>query len=81
MKERSVKKFLKLYGSQYPLKKKFYFVKLCQDALSVINDDYEYLLTGDKDLENEKKKKIQIKKIKLHKLKMKTIKNKIMIIK
>lgn len=61
MKERSVKKFLKIYGSQYPLKKKLYFVKLCQDALSVINDDYEYLLTGEKDLENEKKKRIQIK--------------------
>ena len=61
MKERSVKKFLKIYGSQYPLKKKLYFVKLCQDALSVINDDHEYLLTGEKDLENEKKKRIQIK--------------------
>ncbi len=57
MKENSVKKFLRLYGKSFPLRKKFNFTGLCNDVKSLIDEDYDFLLMKNQELLSENKKR------------------------
>ena len=62
MKEYAVKKFLRVYGQNIPLKKKFNFTGFCVDVKSLIDDEYDYLLMRDEQYHLNKRKKDEIKR-------------------
>ena len=63
MKENAVKKFLRLYGGSFPLRKRFNFTGFCNDVKSLIDEDYEHLLMkNQEDLTKNKKKELFRKK-------------------
>ena len=62
MKDYAVKKFLRVYGKSFPLKKKFNFTGFCVDVKSLIDDDYDYLLMRNEDYHMKKKNIARFKK-------------------
>ncbi len=42
MTEYEIRKFIRVYGTSFPLKKKFNFTGFCKDVKSLIDDDYDY---------------------------------------
>ena len=57
MKENAVKKFLRVYGKSFPLKRKFNFTGFCKDVKALIDEDYDYLLNKKKELLSKSKKR------------------------
>lgn len=57
MTEYEIRKFIRVYGTSFPLKKKFNFTGFCKDVKSLIDDDYDYLLTRNRDFSIRKKKR------------------------
>ena len=62
MKDYAVKKFLRVYGKSFPLKKKFNFTGFCVDVKSLIDDEYDYLLMRNEQYHLNKKRKDEIKR-------------------
>ena len=56
MTEYEIRKFIRVHGTSFPLKKKFNFTGFCKDVKSLIDDDYDYLLTRNRDFSIRKKK-------------------------
>ena len=61
MTENAIKKFLRVYGKSFPLKKKFNFTGFCKDVKSLIDKDYDYLLMRNRDYYSNRKKREQFK--------------------
>ena len=57
MKEKAVKKFLRLYGGSFPLRKRFNFTGFCNDVKSLIDEDYDHLLMKNQEVLTKNKKK------------------------
>ena len=62
MKDYAVKKFLRVYGKSFPLKKKFNFTGFCKDVKSLIDEDYDYLLMNNDEYTWKKKKRDLLKR-------------------
>ena len=62
MKEKAVKKFLRLYGGSFPLRKRFNFTGFCNDVKSLIDEDYDHLLMKNQEVLTKNKKKELFKK-------------------